>query len=314
MAVTRVGPAGRVSAVAAVVALALAACGPDAAGGDLSPTSTPTRSDGSDDDVDGTDEATVDIPPMNIVAGLGYPRDLLDRGRVNIRIDRDDDVEFVLLDKQLVSTHFTPAPPEQRRTVIPPNGQVVAVQTQFGEVADCDDAGPVESELVVSYTIGDDPTVRQTSLEVDDATTLDDVRLQVCTQRRVTELNEFELQADEVDGETMTARLVVRRREGADRLAFEAIKGTVLFGADAAVEAGSPDRVLDPDEGETTIALTFTVNRCDPHAVAETTRKYGLDVYVAVDDIAAQRIDVPVESIVPQLDGMLEHCKERTGQ
>lgn len=254
------------------------------------------------------------LPPMHVVAGLGYPRDLLDRGRVNIRIDRPDAVALVLFDKQLVARHFALAPVEVRRTVVPTAGQVVAVQADFGEVDDCDDPRPVEAELVISYALGDDPTVRTGSIVLDDATTLDDIRLQVCTQRRVADDNEFELHVDEVTGETMTARLVIRRRQGIDRLAVDAISGTVLFGADASVPAGSPERVLEADEVETTIALTFTVNRCDPHAVGETTRKYGLDVYVAVGDLAAQRIDVPIATVVPQLDAMLDHCRERTGQ
>jgi hypothetical protein len=300
MTVTSRGRARLIASVAAA-ALVLGACGPDGPDADSPP-------------IPPTTEAAIDVPPLNVVAGLGYPRDLLDRGLVNIRIDRADDVEFVLLDKQLVARHFTPAPPEERRTVIPPNGQVVAVQTLFGDVADCDDPNPVDAELVVSYTLGDDDVVRRTSLEVDDTTTLDDIRLQVCTQRRVTDDNQFELLVDDVDGETMTARLVVRRRVGTDRLAFDAIKGTVLFGADAAVPAGSSERVLDPDEHETSIAITFTVNRCDPHAVGETTRKYGLDVYVAVDDVEAQRIEVPIDALVPRFDEMLARCKERTGQ
>ena len=190
----------------------------------------------------------------------------------------------------------------------------MALQTQFGDVSNCDDSDPVEAELVVSYTIGDDPVVHRGSIEVDDATTLDDIRLQICTQRRVIESNEFELQVDEVDGETMGARLVVRRREGSDRLAFDAVAGTVLFGAEAVVPAGSPERILEPDERETSIEIVFDVNRCDPHAVGETTRKYGLDVYVAVDDVAAQRISVPIDAAIARLDEMLERCKERTGQ
>ncbi len=290
----------RVAAVAVVTTATLqAGCGPDA-----------PSSSGADESAG----APVELPPMHVVAGLGYPRDLLDRGRVNIRIDRADDLAVVLLDKQLVARHFTPPPPEARRTVIPPNGQVVAVQSQFGDVTDCDDSDPVEAELVVSYTIGDDPVVHRASIEVDDATTLDDTRLQICTQRRVIESNEFELQVDEVDGETMGARLVVRRREGSDRLAFDAVAGTVLFGAEAVVPAGSPERVLEPDEHETTIEIIFDVNRCDPHAVGETTRKYGLDVYVAVDDVAGQRISVPIDTAIARLDEMLERCKERTGQ
>ena len=278
-----VTPTGRVRRSAAAIVmtamLLVVGCGSDA-----------PNSSGGDESA----EAPVELPPMHVVAGLGYPRDLLDRGRVNIRIDRADDLAVVLLDKQLVARHFTSPPPEARRTVIPPNGQVVALQTQFGDVSNCDDSDPVEAELVVSYTIGVDPVVHRGSIEVDDPTTLDDIRLQICTQRRVIESNEFELQVDEVDGETMGARLVVRRREGSDRLAFDAVAGTVLFGAEAVVPAGSPER--------------------DPHAVGETTRKYGLDVYVAVDDVAAQRISVSIDAAIARLDEMLERCKERTGQ
>ena len=307
-----------------------AGCGPDEPSTDISDTAPSTTADGptstvpapvdtSDEPTEGdTSDAPAEddgaLPPMHVVAGLGYPRDLLDRGRVNIRIDRPDDVELVLFDKQLVARHFAPPPVEVRRTVVPPGGQVVAVQADFGEVADCDDPGPVEAELVVSYALGGDPTVRTGSIVLDDATTLDDIRLQICTQRRVAEHNAFELQVRDVDGETMNAQLVVRRREGTDRLAFDAIKGTVLFGAAALVPAGSPERILDADEDETAIAISVTVNRCDPHAVAETTRKYGLDVYVAVDDIPAQRIPVPIDAVVPQLDEMLDRCRERTGQ
>ena len=331
----RVGRVVRVAVWAAAATLLFGACGADERAGSPSrPSTPPAAASTPTEQVEPTGAPTTTAPhgaapalseppalpeqpalaDLNVVAGLGYPRDLLDRGRVNIRIDRPDDVELVLLDKQLVARHFTPAPPEERRTVIPPNGQVVAVQALFGDVADCADPAPVEAELAVSYTLGDDPAVRRTSLAVDDATTLDDIRLQVCTQRRVNDDNEFELQVDAVDGETMTGRLVVRRRTGTDRLAFDAIKGTVLFGADAAVPAGSPERVLDADERETSIPITFNVNRCDPHAVGETTRKYGLDVYVAVGDVAAQRIDVPIDALVPRLDEMLARCKQRTGQ
>lgn len=303
--------------VAGVVAtMLLAGCGPDVpSASGVSESVESSASDGAQTtSAGGSVQDSIELPPMRLVAGLGYPRDLLDRGRVNIRIDRADDVEIVLLDHQLVARHFTPPPPEERRTVIPPNGQVVAVQSQFGDVTDCDEASSVEAELVVSYTLGDDPVERHGSIEVDDTTTLDDIRLQICTQRRVVDRNEFELRVGEVDGETMTARLVVRRRDGDDRLAFDAITGTVLFGVAADVPADSPERVLESGEQATTIALTFDVNRCDPHAVGETTRKYGLDVHVAVDGIAAQRVPVPIEAVIPRLDEMLEHCKERTGR
>jgi hypothetical protein len=37
-------------------------------------------------------------------------------------------------------------------------------------------------------------------------------------------------------------------------------------------------------------------------------------VYVAVADVEAQRIDVPIAALVPRFDEMLARCKERTGQ
>lgn len=311
-------PIGRRRALrgaACAAVLLAAACGSDQPGGPTAaPTTTITNVSSTVVATDEPIDPSTEMPATHVVAGLGYPRDLLDRGRVNIRIDRPDDVAFVLLDKQLVARHFTPAPPESRRTVIPSNGQVVAVQAPFGDVSDCEDSSLVDGELVVSYLIGDDPAVRHGSIEIDDATTLDQIRLQICTQRRVVEYNDFELDLGEVDGETMSARLVVRRREGDDRLAFDSIKGTVLFGAAADVPAGSPERVLDIGDTETAIGITFAVNRCDPHAVGETTRKYGLDVFVAVGDMPAQRVSVPIDTIIPQLDEMLERCKQRTGQ
>lgn len=284
---------------AAVAAVVLTACG---------------SSDAASPTVPVVSEVDTSLPPMDIVAGLGYPRDLLDRGRVNIRISRHDDLALVLFDKQLVSDFFTPAPVEQRRTVLPPNGQVVAVQTLFGEVSDCDDPALVTASLHVTYAAGQDPSRRTGVLPLTDATTLDQIRMQKCTVRRVLENNDITVRDGVDDSETMTANLVITRRSGTDRLAFDSIKGTVLFGASSPTEPGAADRVLEPDEQHTVIALLLDVNRCDAHAVAETTRKFGIDVYVSVDGAESQRIDVPIDSILPQLDAMLERCKSRTGQ
>jgi hypothetical protein len=233
---------------------------------------------------------------------------------VNVRISRDDDTEFVILDKQLVADHFRPPAVEQRRTTLPPNGQVVAVQTLFGEVADCDSTARVTASMIVTFTYGDDPTPKRTSIPFTDASTLDAIRLQQCTVRRVLDDNEIELRDAVVDGETMTVDLAITRRAGESRLGFDSIKGTVLFGTSTSFEPGRPERVLEPDEAEALIPLVIDVNRCDSHAVAETTRKYGIDLYVSVDGAESQRIEVPIESIVDDLESMLDACKARTGR
>jgi len=69
-----------------------------------------------------------------------------------------------------------------------------------------------------------------------------------------------------------------------------------------------------PSFGELSIPITFVVNRCDPHAVAETTRKYGLDLYVSVNGGQAERIDGPIESVESALSAMLDRCRSRTSQ
>lgn len=295
------------------VVLLLAAAGCGTSDGAVEPAATSTISVVRRDPAITTVEHQT-LPPMEVVAALGYPRDLLDRGRVNIEISRDDDTDFVVFDKQLVADHYTPAPVEERRTELPPSGQVVALQTLFGDVADCDAADPVTAVLRVTFAYGADPTRRSTAIPLTDASTLDGIRSQKCTVRRVLADNEIGLVDAVVVDETMTADLVIRRRTGDDRLGIDAIKGTVLFGAETVFEPGSPERILEPDEPEQIIPLVIDVNRCDPHAVAETTRTYGIDLYISVDGADAQRFDVPIDPILDDLELMLDRCKRRTGQ
>lgn len=170
------------------------------------------------------------------------------------------------------------------------------------------------ASLVVTFTYGDDPTPKTTAIPFTDTGTLDDIRIQKCTVRLVRDDNEIELSGAVIDGETMAVDLVIRRRRGQSRLDFDAIKGTVLFGAATLFQPGAPERILEPDETEAVIPLTIDVNRCDSHAVAETTRKFGIDLYVSVDGSESQLIQVPVGNIEPDLESMLELCKQRTGQ
>jgi hypothetical protein len=251
---------------------------------------------------------------MEVVAALGYPRDLFDRGRVNVKVSRQDDTEFVILDKQIVADHFTPAAVEERRTILPPDGRTVALQTLFGDVIECDSTEPVTASLVVTFTYGDDPTLKTTSIPFTDASTLEDIWRRQCTVERILAENEIELRNEVVIGETMSVDLVIHRRTGERRLGFDSIKGTVLFGVATSFVSGAPERVLEPDETEAVIPVVIDVNRCDPHAVAETTRKFGIDLYVSVDGSEPQLVQVPIDDLVADLDAMLETCKTRTGQ
>lgn len=256
--------------------------------------------------------STATLAPLTAVAELGYPRDLLDRGRVNIVLSRPSEEPLVLLDKQLVIDGFEPAAVEQRRTVVPPGGQRVAVQAAFGEVADCDAPLPLAAHLAVHYTAGDDPTEHAGSIVLDDTATLADIRARFCTARRVLAENEVVLGEPEIDGEAFTVDLAIHRRVGDADLVVHTVKGTVLFGVETPAPQSSPERALSAGTDELVLPLVFDVNRCDPHAVAETTRRHGLTVWIAVDGATPQPVDVDITSLVDDLDVILDRCRDRT--
>jgi hypothetical protein len=254
------------------------------------------------------------LPDTVAVAELGYPRDLLDRGRVNVVITREGDEPFVLFDHQLHIAGFAPAPAEERRIVIPGNGQRVAVQAIFGEVVDCDATTPLAATLAVHFAHGSDPAVHEGAIGLDDTTILAEIRARFCTARRVLAENDITLGEPVLDGETFELDLTIERLTGDAELAVHAVQGTVLFGVESSFEQGDPERTLASGEPELVLPLAFDVNRCDPHAVAETTRKKGLTLWISVDGATAQPVDVDISSIDDDLEEILNRCTARAGQ
>lgn len=287
----------------AIVAMAVVGCG-----GDASSSPAPDRGSPS------TIPVGPDLPEIVAVAELGYPRDLLDRGRVNVVLTREGDEPFAVLEHQLHIDGFEPAPPEARRIVIPPNGQRVAVQGIFGEVVDCEVPPPLAASLVIHYTIGDGAEVGEGTIELDDTVTLAEIRARFCTARQVLAENDVTLGDPTLDGETFTLDLTITRRSGNTELVLDAIQGTVLFGVESPYEHGAPERTLGTEVDELVLPLTFDVNRCDPHAVAETTKKKGLTLWISVDGATAQPVDIDISPIDDELEEILNRCKARTGQ
>ncbi len=305
--------AGRVAPVVVVVVVVVvgmvvgAACG----GGQSAEESAAVTTSASSNDLP---RPTEPPPGVTVVADLGYPRDLLDRGRVNLVVTHASDTTFVAQDRRLRARHFSSADVEIRRTTIPPNGQPVALQTLFGAVDDCTSPDPVAGALEMVYRYGDDPVARRSSFPLDDATVLDRIRAQECAARMIFSDHEITLSEAVVDGEELAVELSIRRRVGRAELVVDAIAGTVLFGVESPYEQGAPERTLAADAESLTLPLRFDVNRCDPHAVAETTKRAGLDLSIGVDGADAQRVSIPVESILDDLEVILARCKARTGQ
>jgi hypothetical protein len=263
-----------------------------------------------------TDAGDGPLPFEGIVidAELGYPRDLLERGRVNLVVSRPGDEPFVVVSKQLRVSGFDPADPDVRSSSVPPNGQRMALQTEFGSVDDCDLPGPVTAAVHLTYTYGDDPRQRRAVVPISDTAVLDQVHEQECTARRVLAGNQITVEDVEVDGETIRADLVVRRTAGDEALAIEAMAGTVLVGVESPLPAGGPGRRLAAGDAELLVPVIFDVNRCDSHAVAETTRKFGFDLWISVDGAEPQRVPVTIDHLLDELETIIERCRSRTGQ
>ena len=305
----RVPPVGSLALVTGLVSGLAAGCADD--GGPVKAPTEPrpaVTAPGPDPTVDAI------LPDTAAAAELGYPRDLLDRGRVNVVVARDGDVPFVVHRHQLRIDGFEPAPVEDRRIVIPADQQPVAIQAQFGAVVDCDAPAPPAASLAIDFSVGDDPTIHAGAIELDDTDTLTAIRARFCTARRVLDENDLVLGEPTLDGETFTLELTLTRRTGDAELAIDAIQGTVLFGVESPFAQGAPERTLATGADALVLPLTFDVNRCDPHAVAETTRKKGLTLWIGVDGAEPQPVDVDISAIDADLEEILNRCKARTGQ
>jgi hypothetical protein len=66
------------------------------------------------------------------------------------------------------------------------------------------------------------------------------------------------------------------------------------------------------DDEPVAIPLTFVVNRCDPHALAEVTKRYGLALAVSVDGAETVDVAVDIGELVVDLEAIVEQCSAAT--
>jgi hypothetical protein len=91
-------------------------------------------------------------------------------------------------------------------------------------------------------------------------------------------------------------------------LAVSAVSGTIL------VDARTSDDWYGAQLGDepVTIPLTFVVNRCDPHALAEVTKRYGLTLAVSADGAEPVDVEFDVRDLVDDLEAIVEQCTSAT--
>ena len=242
---------------------------------------------------------------------LTRQRDLVDRGLVNVFTRNATGVDVTVRSRGLSLSAFAAPAPVQRRSPIG-DGTEVALQIAFGDVTDCTSPDPVTGTVELTYTIGDDDTLLTASVPLTDASVLDDIRANVCTARLVEDAAEVSLLDGTLDGETVTAMLAIDRRNGGPDLQVRSLGGTVLFGVQAADQADLPIE-LGTEPAALAVPIVITVNRCDPHALAETTKRYAVELRVSVDGAAPRSVALDVAALEPLMEQALQACRVRNG-
>ncbi len=232
-------------------------------------------------------------------------RDLLDRGLINVLTRNDSGASLLLSNIELVADTFE-SEPAAARTISLRSGRQVAIQVPYGVADDCDTARSAAAVLTFTYASDDDPVERRARVELNGTEILDSIQAEQCTTRR------FEASARTrfvgtaiVDGVVVTD-LVVEPTGDVTDLAVSALSGTILVSVSAPTGWGG----VQLQDELAAIPLTFEVNRCDPHALAEVTKRYGLDLDVSLDGAAPVSVAIDIDELVPDLEAIVEQCRE----
>ena len=236
-------------------------------------------------------------------------RDLLDRGLINVMSRNESAVSLLLSNVELVADTFD-GEPAATRTINVGAGRQVAIQVPYGAVDDCDATRPVGAELIFTYASDDDPSLRSGRLQLGGTDILDAIRAEQCATRRFQEGARTRFDGTSIVDGTVVTRLVVEPISDAIDLAVSAVAGTILVG----VHAPSAWDGLELQDEPVVIPLTFVVNRCDPHALAEVTKRFGLVLDVSVDGAAPVQVSIDIGDVSDDLDVIVEQCQAALAQ
>jgi hypothetical protein len=258
-------------------------------------------SDASSEPLDAVARST--LPGVSGELILTRQRDLLDRGLINARVQNRSASSLLLEDIQLDADMFDSEPAADRPISVR-SGRRVAIQVPYGEVRDCEADTTVTARLMFTFTSDDDPTPREGVVELEGTDLLDVIRAEQCVERRLADATVMSFgDPRTVDGRVVTD-LVIQPTGDATGLSITDVAGTIL------VSARTPQTWSGATlDGPVTIPLEFVVNRCDPHALAEVTKRYGLDLAVVVDDADPVAVAVDVTPLVGLFDTIVEQCR-----
>jgi hypothetical protein len=225
---------------------------------------------------------------------------------INVRTTNGSTDSLLLTELQLEVDGFE-IPPARERTTSLRSGRTVAIQVPYGRAVDCDGDEPVDARLELTYTADNGTDERRGTLPLSGTELLDTIRAEQCAARRLEEQNRIEFGEPVVEGTALTVDLAIEPMEVDDRDEIEIVgaAGTVLVRA-ATADGAAP--VLLGDE-PVVVPLRFSVNRCDPHAMAEVTKRFGLDLSASVDGAEPVAVAVDVAPLLPGLEAIVEACR-----
>ena len=230
-------------------------------------------------------------------------RDLMDRGLINV-LTRNDSGASMLMSDVAMDVDLFDTEASSPRTISVRSGRRVAIQVPYGVAVDCVIDRPVAADLIFTYVTDEDPTPRTGSIALAGTDILDEVRAEQCATRRFETAVRTRFDNIAPAGEALSADLVIEPTGTDSALEVTGVAGTILIGVSTV--DGWPGVALDAQP--LTIPLTFVVNRCDPHALAEVTKRYGLDLAVAIGGADPISVAVDIDALVPDLEAIVEQC------
>ena len=237
---------------------------------------------------------------------LTRQRDLLDRGLVNVQLSNDSAGALTMTSRQLHIDHFDTEPAAPRVSRIP-DGRPINVQVPYGEVDDCDQPAGVSAWLEFSYTEAGSTTESTATLPLAGTRILDTIRAEQCAQRTFDDAVDATFSNPSVDGQILRVDLTFRPMPAGDvTIEIQRSFGTILVGAE------SPDLPATIDADATTVTVDFPVIRCDAHAMAEVTKRFGLELLVSIDGAPSRLIDVDVVPLESGLTEIVDSCRRQT--
>lgn len=251
--------------------------------------------------------------PLDGVTGeliITRQRDLIGRGFINVLTTNESGHALLITDHALVADDFAGVPAPARLVNVP-DGRAIAIQVPYGVADDCTSDTPVTATLSFTWTTPADTTVHSADVPLDGTDILDRIRAEQCAGQALAA--EADLSFDDVsivDG-TVHADLVITRTGGASEFTFAGPIGTVLVDVRNADDDAPVS--LAASSASATIPLIFVVNRCDPHALAEVTKRFGLDLPVSVDGAAPQPVPIPLTPLVDDLETIVQECFDANG-